>query len=354
MPAEISCPIWGEDHKATLHSQWVRNEFVIMDEDLIDSPRAGGLYRLTEGAFARIHNAKLTNKQRAILTTWLFDQRENGVRSPVITTGVFESIAFGDSIPILSRHERGQKLLKFLVDKTEGEGNQVLVGKYGDTALIVSESEDWMGVFFLLRYLNEQGFIEYKDTRNPSECRPTVTMEGFDHAERSKLSSPINNGASMHSPSHQSQSNDSTKILVVHGHDNESKQEVARLIEKQDLEAVILEEQPSRGRTLIDKFMQEASEVNFAVVLLTPDDEGRKQGTEEKLRPRARQNVILELGFVSASLGPHRVCALLKGEVEIPSDYEGVVYVPMNNNDWKRLLIKELDAAGYHVDANKI
>ncbi len=354
MSIEINCPIWGENHKATLHSQWVSSDLVIMDDDLIDSPRAGGLYRLTEESFARIRNVTLTDKQKSMLTTWLFDQREQGVTAPVITSGVFDSIAHANSIPPLSRPERGHRLLKFLVNKTEGEGNQVHVGKYGDMALVVSESSEWMGVFFLLNYLNEEGLIEYKDTRNPSDCRAIVTLKGYEHVEQPEVSRPTSSGGSMDSPSHQSLSKDSTKVLVVHGHDNESKLEVARLIEKQDLEAVILEERPSKGRTLIDKFMQEASEVNFAVVLLTPDDEGRRQGTEDKLRPRARQNVILELGFVSASLGPHRVCALLKGEVEIPSDYKGVVYVPMDKTDWKRRLIKELAEAGYNVDANKI
>ena len=145
----------------------------------------------------------------------------------------------------------------------------------------------------------------------------------------------------------------SNKILVVHGTDAGIKNEVARLIEKLGLEAIILEEQPSMGRTLIDKFEQMTDEVEFATVLLTPDDEGRKKGTD-KLTPRARQNVILELGFVSASLGRNRVCALRKGNVEIPSDYSGVVYVSLDDQDWKLKYIRELKTAGYEADANKI
>ena len=145
----------------------------------------------------------------------------------------------------------------------------------------------------------------------------------------------------------------SNKVLIVHGTDAGIKNEVARLIEKLGLEAIILEEQPSMGRTLIDKFEQMTDEVEFATVLLTPDDEGRKKDTD-KLTPRARQNVILELGFVSASLGRHRVCALRKGNVEIPSDYSGVVYVSMDDQDWKLKYIRELKTAGYEVDANRI
>lgn len=145
----------------------------------------------------------------------------------------------------------------------------------------------------------------------------------------------------------------SNKILIIHGTNAGIKYEVARLIEKLGLEAIILEEQPSMGRTLIDKFEKVADEVEFATVLLTPDDEGRKKGTDT-FRPRARQNVILELGFVAASLGRHRVCALRMGEVEIPSDYNGVVYISMDDHNWQLKYIKELKTAGYEVDANKI
>lgn len=147
---------------------------------------------------------------------------------------------------------------------------------------------------------------------------------------------------------------DSRKILIVHGTNDAIKYEVARLIGKLELEEIILEEQASMGRTLIDKFEQVASEVGFAIVLLTPDDEGKKMGTKEPHSPRARQNVIFELGFVSASLGRNRVCALRKGNVEIPSDYRGVVYISMDKSNWQVSLAKELRAAGYEADANKI
>lgn len=147
----------------------------------------------------------------------------------------------------------------------------------------------------------------------------------------------------------------STRVFVVHGKDDQARSVVARLIEKVDLEAVILEEQPSRGRTVISKFQQESTDIGFAVVLLTPDDEGRLRGNDNDFKPRARQNVILELGYFLASLGQDRVCALTKGDVDIPSDYDGVIYISMDSgNDWKLNLVKELRAAGFNADANKI
>ena len=90
----------------------------------------------------------------------------------------------------------------------------------------------------------------------------------------------------------------------------------------------------------------------LAVVLLTPDDEGRLQGGTD-LKPRARQNVIFELGYFAGILGRNRVCALTKGDVEIPSDYDGVIYITLDDSGgWKLRIVKELKAAGFDVDAN--
>ena len=89
----------------------------------------------------------------------------------------------------------------------------------------------------------------------------------------------------------------SNNIFIVHGHDNEMKQTVARTLEKLDLEPIILHEQANEGRTIIEKFM-DYSDVSFAVVLLSPDDLAYpKEQSYEDAKFRARQNVILELGF---------------------------------------------------------
>ncbi|WP_346344210.1 nucleotide-binding protein [Gluconobacter kondonii] len=146
---------------------------------------------------------------------------------------------------------------------------------------------------------------------------------------------------------------DMNKIFVVHGRDNGTKETVARFLEQQGLQPVILHEQPSRGMTIPEKLIAN-SNVGFAVVLLTPDDVGRaKTDTEEK--PRARQNVMLELGYFVGRLGRDKVCALLKDTIELPSDYFGVVYVPWDDaGAWKMELAKEMHAAGYDVDFNKV
>ena len=145
----------------------------------------------------------------------------------------------------------------------------------------------------------------------------------------------------------------SKKVFIVHGHNNDLKQEVARTIEKLGLEPIILHEQPNKGRTVIEKF-EKHSEVGFAIVLLTKDDLG-KANSEEELTSRARQNVILELGFFIGKLSRERVVPLYESGVELPSDLSGVVYVPADpNGNWKFAIVKELKAVNYDVDANKI
>ena len=143
------------------------------------------------------------------------------------------------------------------------------------------------------------------------------------------------------------------KVFIVHGRDEGTREEVARFIERLDKLPVILAEQASAGSTIIEKVEQNA-DVGFAIVLLTPDDEGGlKDG--DGVRSRARQNVIFELGFFIGRLGRRQVCALTKGEVEIPSDYSGVVYIDMDGqSDWRIRLFRELKVAGYDVDANRI
>ena len=149
----------------------------------------------------------------------------------------------------------------------------------------------------------------------------------------------------------------SRRVFVVHGHDDGLKETVARTLEKLDLEAVILHEQPNKGRTIIEKF-EDYADVSFAVVLLTPDDMAYRSGeAPDTARPRARQNVILELGFFLGKLGRDRVAVLHSGvkNFERPSDYDGVLYIPIDDNgQWQFGLVKELKAAGIDVDANQI
>jgi len=144
---------------------------------------------------------------------------------------------------------------------------------------------------------------------------------------------------------------DIRKVFVVHGRDNEAKEITARFLEKLGLNAVILHEQPSSGRTIIEKFEIYSEDVVFAVILLTPDDIGSLNVAPHELKPRACQNVILELGYFIGRLGRMNVCALHKGGIELPSDYQGVIYIEMDDpGAWKAKLAQELVQAKVPID----
>ncbi|MFQ2186220.1 TIR domain-containing protein [Aeromonas hydrophila] len=144
----------------------------------------------------------------------------------------------------------------------------------------------------------------------------------------------------------------SRKVFIVHGHDDGARETVARFLERIGLEAIILHEQANQGRTVIEKVVAHG-DVGFAVVLLTPDDEGCAKGGVQE--PRARQNVLLELGYFIGRLGREKVCALKRGILEIPSDFAGVVWEEMDSNGgWKTALARELAAAGHNIDWNKV
>ena len=140
------------------------------------------------------------------------------------------------------------------------------------------------------------------------------------------------------------------KVFIVHGHDGELKQAVARIIENQNIEAIILSEQANRGRTIIEKF-EDYSDVDGAICLFTSDDIGKaKKNSIDK--PRARQNVVLETGYFMGKLGRNHIVILADSGIEMPSDLSGVVYTDTSN--WQTDLLKELKAIGYKVDFNKL
>lgn len=145
------------------------------------------------------------------------------------------------------------------------------------------------------------------------------------------------------------------KVFIVHGHDDGLKNAVARFLSRIGLSPVILHELPNRGRTIIEKFMDH-SDVGFAVVLLTADDKGGlANASSEELGFRARQNVVMELGFFLGRLGRDRVAAIYDERVEMPSDYRGVLFLPYDRAGmWQHSLVKEIKAVGIQVDANRL
>jgi predicted nucleotide-binding protein len=143
-------------------------------------------------------------------------------------------------------------------------------------------------------------------------------------------------------------------IFVVHGHAGETRETVARFLQSLGTNPVILHEQPNSGQTIIEKFERHGSAAGFAVVLLTGDDEGRNRRDGE-LQPRARQNVVLELGFFYGTLGRDHTAILYEPGVELPSDLGGLLYIDLDAQEaWKLKLAKELREAGFNIDLNEV
>jgi predicted nucleotide-binding protein len=148
---------------------------------------------------------------------------------------------------------------------------------------------------------------------------------------------------------HRSQHANNKNIFIVHGHDDVAKVSLAYFLRTLELYPIILHEQANRGRTIVEKFEHHANLAKFAFVLLTLDDVGgQKNGPQT---PRARQNVILELGFFMGVLGRESVCCIYSGDVEIPSDFYGVAYLPYYQkiDECFQDVRRELKDAGYSV-----
>ena len=147
---------------------------------------------------------------------------------------------------------------------------------------------------------------------------------------------------------------DKSKVFIVHGHDDAAQTKAARFVEKLGLEAIILHEKASSGRTIIEK-IEHYSNVGFAIVLYTPDDIGNVKIKADELNGRARQNVVFEHGYLIGKLGRENVAALVEQPIELPNDISGVVYINIDEAAaWQLQLAKEMKQSGYNIDMNDL
>jgi predicted nucleotide-binding protein len=143
------------------------------------------------------------------------------------------------------------------------------------------------------------------------------------------------------------------KVFIIHGEDEEKKEAVVRFLRKLDLEPVILHDQGGHGKSLIEKFEQFA-EYAFAIFILTGDDFGYPKGQPGESQPRPKQNVIFELGFLIGRLKRNLICALYEEGLELPSDYQGAVFIPFDDGGlWKLLIARAMKMANVEIDLNK-
>lgn len=153
-------------------------------------------------------------------------------------------------------------------------------------------------------------------------------------------------------------SNPSQKIFIVYGHDSDTLDQLELILRRADLSPYILKNESEESKTII-----EALEGNIqtncgcGIVLLTPDDYGySKDKTDIDKQARARQNVILEMGMVLAAFGRQRTLILKKGNLEIPSDINGVLYIDFNDrvDEVKGKIANKLEKLGFNINRAKI
>ncbi len=142
------------------------------------------------------------------------------------------------------------------------------------------------------------------------------------------------------------------KVFIAHGHDSEARETVSAFLKDIGIKPIILFEEADRGETIIEKLERCCREADFAIVLFTPDDFGYPKEDPRQLKPRARQNVVFELGYMTARLGRRRVRMLYQPDVEIPTNFLSVLYIEMDKSGrWKTYLERELKDAGIPVKA---
>ncbi len=149
-----------------------------------------------------------------------------------------------------------------------------------------------------------------------------------------------------------------SRIFVVHGADNDALAQLELVLFKLGVQPLVQKDVDGKGKSLFTALMENiATESDFAIVLLTPDDYGyRNSEAETEKRPRARQNAILEAGMALAKLGQDRVAIIKKGALEIPSDLEGLIRIEYNNQvkEIAAKIAQRLNGAGVPIDQSKI
>ena len=154
---------------------------------------------------------------------------------------------------------------------------------------------------------------------------------------------------------------ESQKVFVVYGHDEVACDQLELVLRRLHLDPFVLGNTAGSGLTIIEALENEILSPNngkrFGIVLMTPDDMGYKQGDDPaNAAPRARQNVVMEMGMLIAAFGRARVAILKKGHLEVPSDANGIIYLPFNSHvkETTAKLCQRLEEAGFELSSNAI
>lgn len=151
------------------------------------------------------------------------------------------------------------------------------------------------------------------------------------------------------------------QVFVVHGHDETSKEQLELVLHKLGIDHFILANSGGGGLTIIEaleaKIGKNSTATSFGVVLMTPDDMGYAQSAgTDSIQPRARQNVVMEMGMLISSIGRSNIAILVKGHLERPSDADGILYIPFNNHVKETVpkLASRLKESGFVLNPDKV
>lgn len=253
--------------------------------------------------------------------------RERFIQNPVPVVLRAELLAARDAIGELSHTQIDDLLIEVGID--EIKAGKELGGRRNRANAILKYALDHPEAVTIENFLLSKFLLKFA----PAAGAPTAALEAAAPAVES-----------LATPEAETAPRSPDRVFVVHGRNEKARDDIVAFLTSVGLHGIVLHDQPNMGRHLLTKFIEEAKEVTFAVVIMSDDDVGSANG--ENLAPRARQNVILELGYFLAYLGQARVCALKTPGVETPSDFDGIVYIEMAKDDkWKALLLRELRAA---------
>lgn len=226
------------------------------------------------------------------------------------------------------------EIIRFVIRQSEKTTNEIAKIRNDD----IDRMNQQGGVVFLVIFTNHR-------VASDEEYTTDVTDDFFKMAE-SMMQEKTNLPMITNIPNQ--------KVFIVHGRDELLRERVVNVIQKLELEPIVLQEQANAGQTIIEK-IESNTDVGFAVVLYTPCDEGNLKGKTEEKKDRARQNVIFEHGYLVAKLGRKNVCVLVSENVEFPSDIIGLGYISAQDiGTWKYQLADELKTAGFSIDKNKL
>lgn len=224
---------------------------------------------------------------------------------------------------------------------------------FESSGVIVKNLEDIRG---MVGVMEKNGFVRSQGGAG-YDIAVSITTEGKIYVEKYKSEIMRLLEQPARSRLEQNPKPEIKQVFIVHGHNELMKSTVARFIEHLNLEAIILHEKASKGKTLIEKFSLH-SDVHYAIVLLSADDRGfSKNESIDNSKLRARQNVIFELGFFIGKLGRENVHAIFEqlDNFDMPTDFAGVAMTPFDAaGGWKMQLINELKAAGAQLDLSRV